>query len=144
MSPSLFLVLLPALVGLAGSGVVQEPQERVLLAQNEVVMRVQIRPRRLGPALEWVERKGPKCIPAHSIRGAMLSGDRSVDFLLKGRRRVRAELSDDCPALDFYSGFYVSPEEDERICARRESIRSRAGGTCEIERFRELVPKLKD
>lgn len=107
-------------------------------------MRVQLRPRRAVQALEWVERKGPKCIATGAIRGAMLSGDRDVDFLLAGRRRMRAKLSDDCPALDFYEGFYIAPEGDDRICARRETIRSRVGGSCQIERFRELVPKLKD
>ena len=71
----------------------------------------------------------------------MLSGRSSVDFVLRDRRRVRAELDSDCPALDFYGGFYVQPDDD-RICARRDVIRSRMGGICRIERFRRLVPKL--
>ena len=94
--------------------------------------------------LEWSERKGPKCIAVDEIRGAMLSGRDGVDFMLPHRRRVRAKLADDCPALDFYNGFYLSTEEDERICARRDTIRSRVGGSCRIERFRELVPKIRD
>jgi hypothetical protein len=143
MTPASFLVLLPALIGLAGFGAMPAPEGRVLLAQNEVVMRIQLRPRHV-PMLDWSERKGPKCIAVESIRGAMVSGRDGVDFLLPHRKRVRAKLADDCPALDFYDGFYVSPEEDERICARRDSIRSRVGGSCRIERFRELVPKLRE
>lgn len=143
MTPASFLVLLPALIGLAGTGALPEPQPRVLLAQNEVVMRIQLRPRHV-PMIEWTERKGPKCIAVESIRGAMLSGHDGVDFILPKRRRVRAKLADDCPALDFYNGFYLSPDEDERLCARRDSISSRIGGSCRIERFRELVPRLKD
>ena len=30
----------------------------------------------------------------------------------------------------------------ERICAKRDTIRSRVGGSCRIERFRTLVPKV--
>lgn len=143
MTPSTFLVLLPALLGLTGFGAVPATEGRVLLAQNEVVMRIQLRPR-VVPMLEWSERKGPKCIAVDEIRGAMLSGRDGVDFMLPHRRRVRAKLADDCPALDFYNGFYLSTEEDERICARRDTIRSRVGGSCRIERFRELVPKIRD
>ena len=51
-------------------------------------------------------------------------------------------MDSDCPALDFYGGFYLQPD-DERICAKRETIRSRVGGSCRIERFRLLVPQLQ-
>jgi hypothetical protein len=143
MTPASFLVLLPALLGLAGSGVMPAPQAGILLAQNEVIMRIPLSPRRIAP-VEWVERKGPNCIAVESIRGAMLSGPNHVDFLMPRRQRIRAELSEDCPALDFYSGFYVAPEEEGLICARRDSISSRMGGSCTIDRFRRLVPKLRD
>ena len=46
------------------------------------------------------------------------------------------------PALDFYGGFYLQPDDD-RICAKRETIRSRVGGSCRIERFRLLEPQVK-
>lgn len=139
MTPAMFMVLLPALLGLAGGGAVSPAERPVLLAQNEVVLRIQIRPS--TPArVEWVERDGPRCIAVRSIRGAMVSSRGEVDFLLPSRQRVRAKLGEDCPALDFYNGFYLSPE-DERICAERDSIRSRMGGSCTIERFQALRPK---
>ena len=51
-------------------------------------------------------------------------------------------MDSDCPALDFYGRFYLQPD-DENICARRETIRSRVGGSCRIEKFRKLVPQYK-
>jgi hypothetical protein len=55
---------------------------------------------------------------------------------------VRAMVDDDCTALDFYDGFYVQPKDD-RLCVRRDEIRSRMGASCRIEKFRSLTPSLK-
>lgn len=90
--------------------------------------------------LEWTEYDGPQCIAARAITGAFLSGSDSVDFMTVRRRRFRAELNRDCHALDYYDGFYLRPD-DHRICAKRDVIRSRMGGSCRIERFLQLVPK---
>ncbi len=56
--------------------------------------------------------------------------------------RVRAHIDEDCPALDFYGDFYLQPEDD-RLCAGRDAIHSRMGGSCRIEQFRRLEPKLQ-
>ena len=72
----------------------------------------------------------------------MWSGPSSIDFLLRDRTRVRAIMDDECPALDFYKGFYLQPDDD-RICAKCESIQSRIGGSCRIERFKTLIPQMK-
>jgi hypothetical protein len=137
--PFAFLLsLLPAWFGaFAGA---QADEVRTLVVQEEVIMRVPVRP--MPHRFEWEERKGPKCIAAGSIRGAMVSSREHVDFLLFDRTRVRARLSDDCPALDFYSGFYLTPE-DGKLCIKRDGIRSRSGYSCRIERFRRLVPKFR-
>ena len=120
----------------------QADQVRSLVVHEEVIMRVPVRPRLLAPAVEWVERKGPDCIKAESIRAAALSGREHVDFLLMDRRRMRARLAEDCPALDFYNGFYLRPERG-RICERRDSIHSRMGSSCRIEKFRRLEPRFR-
>ena len=73
----------------------------------------------------------------------MLSGPGNVDFILSNRTRIRAKFDDDCPALDYYGGLYLVPD-DELLCARRDTIRSRMGGSCEIRRFKLLMPKLRD
>jgi len=73
------------------------------------------------------------------IRRALLSGPEQVDFILADRTRVRAKFDEDCPALDFYGGFYLQPQ-DERLCADRDAVHSRMGGSCTIDKFRLLVP----
>lgn len=134
-----FLTLLPMLFGSAGAfAPSEEPRVRSLVVQDELIMRVPVVP--IERQFEWVELEGPKCINARAIRRAFLSGSDSVDLVTVRRRRIRAELSQDCPALDFYDGFYLKPE-DQRICVKRDVIRSRMGGSCRIERFRLLVPK---
>ena len=124
-------------------GAAAEPQPVVkrMIVRDELVIHVPIR-QRPPTLIEWVERKGPKCLPASMIAGAAMSGPSSIDFVLRNRRRVRAELDSDCAGLDFYGGFYVEPK-DGAVCARREEIRTQAGSTCRIERFRSLVPTLK-
>ena len=54
---------------------------------------------------------------------------------------VRAHLDEDCPALDFYRGFYLQVQDDH-LCAHRDAIHSRMGGSCTIDKFKQLVPKL--
>lgn len=136
------LTLLPMLFGFGGMAAPSdEPRVRSLVGQDQTIMRIPVRPP--PRQIEWVELNGPKCIAAGAIRGAFVSGSDSVDFVTVRRRRFRAELSQDCPALDFYDGLYLIPE-DHRVCAERDSIRSRIGGSCRIERFRQLVPKAKN
>jgi len=117
-----------------------------LTVRQQIIVRVPARPRpgvAPAPQMQWKEEKGPKCVPARGIAGATLLGRDSVDLILRNNSRVRAKLENSCPALDFYNGFYISPNADGMICADRDTIRSRVGGQCEIERFRALkaVPR---
>jgi len=133
--------LFPALLGLTADPPAEQQVVRRMVIRDEVILRIPIRPR-VSPAIEWKESKGPRCLDADRIAGAMLSGPSSIDFVLRDRRRFRAYMDSECPAIDFYGGFYLQPD-DERICAKREYIRSRVGGDCRIERFRSLTPQLK-
>lgn len=140
-------MILTGLVGLlsallAGSEAPPPPRQpvKVMTVEERLIIRVPVAPRpRLR--IRWEEEKGPKCVPAGDLRGAFLSGPDSVDFILRGRQLVRARLDNDCEGLDFWGGLYIQPE-DNRICARRDTIRSRVGGSCRIEKFRSLVPKV--
>jgi hypothetical protein len=126
----------------AQPGVMQQSVTR-LVVQDEVILRVRVLPRPLVQQVVWVEQKGPKCIPVGAIRRALLSGPEQVDFILANNRvRVRAQFDEDCPALDFYGDFYLQPE-DARLCAGRDVVHSRIGGSCTIERFKLLAPKLR-
>ena len=142
-----FLGLFPALLGLpAMIGITADaPQDgsvvRRVVIRDEVILRIPVRPR-VSPMIEWSEHKGPKCIAINRIAAAMLSGPSSIDFVLRDRSRMRARMDSDCPALDFYDGFYLQMKDD-RICAKREAISSRVGTSCRIEKFRELVPQVR-
>lgn len=138
---SVFLTLLPLLIGLGGAAAsAEEPRVRSFVVQDELILRVPVQPTQRN--IEWAEYDGPQCINAKAIRGAFLSGADSVDFITVRHRRIRAELAEDCPGLDFYDGFYLKPE-DARICVKRDVIRSRSGGSCPIQRFKVLVPKAR-
>jgi hypothetical protein len=113
-----------------------------LMVQEEVILRIPVQARPLLPEFEWMEKKGPKCIPAAAIQRALLSGSEQVDFVLVNHARIRAQFDEDCPALDFYGGFYLQPQ-DERLCAHRDAVHSRIGSSCTIERFKQLVPKFR-
>jgi hypothetical protein len=143
MIPGAILNFVPILIGIfaAQPAMVGQSVTRLVI-QDEVILRVPVQPRSILPLIDWKERKGPKCIPSAAIRRALLSGSEQVDFVLAGGGRIRAELDEDCPALDFYNGFYLQPEDD-RICAHRDAIHSRMGGSCTIDRFKQLVPKVR-
>lgn len=128
----------------AGDGASSKPvQFAQMMIREQIIVRVPSRMRKAAPPasqIEWVEGRGPKCVPAKAIAGASLLGPGSVDLILRNNSRIRAKLESSCPALDYYYGFYISPHADGQICADRDTIRSRMGGQCEIERFRTLRP----
>ena len=132
-----------------------ESDPRGRLAQVSVRERVIIRIQTLAPLavpsrraraaplpkpLKWKERKAKKCVPVKMLATASVTEEDSVDLVLRDRSRLRAKLESSCPALDFYSGFYLKPTKDGQICADRDTIYSRSGGHCEITAFRSLVP----
>jgi hypothetical protein len=92
------------------------------------------------PPIAWVERRADSCVAMETLAGAAITRADSVDLVMADGKRMRARLDSDCHSLGFYSGFYVRPTEDGRICARRDTIRSRSGGECRIEGFSALVP----
>jgi hypothetical protein len=119
-----------------------------LAVRRQIMVRVPLRiipaPRQEAP-VEWKEnRRGPDCVPARSILAATALKQRSVDLILRDQSRLRARLDRNCPALDYYFGFYVTPAQDGQICADRDSIRSRVGGECGIDAFKRLRAVRKD
>ena len=140
-------LLVAATGGVPDAPAVQRPirfAQRIV--REQIIIRIPAR-RKAGPPpprFGWQEKKGPECIPARAVAGAAMMGPNSVDLILRDKRRLRARLERSCPALDYYQGFYVRPSLDGMICADRDVIRSRFGGECEIDAFRELKPKLRD
>ena len=112
-----------------------------LIMQSHIVVRIQTEHAAMPPAfITLKEKKGPKCIAREGIVGAAVLAGNSVDFILRSGQRLRARFANSCPALDFYAGFYLSPNADGAMCAGRDVIHSRAGGECAIDRFRLMIP----
>lgn len=110
-----------------------------LTFRSRVVVRVQTSQLAMVPLDALREKKGPRCIAMGDILAAAVLARSSVDLVLRGGYRIRARFSASCPGLDYYSGFYVVPSADGKLCADRDVIRDRAGGECAIDKFRQLV-----
>lgn len=90
--------------------------------------------------ISWKEKNAPKCANMSLLAGLAITRPDSIDLVLRGGQRLRAKLEKSCPSVDFYSGFYVKPHKDGRICEDRDQIHSRTGGACSIDKFKLLVP----
>ena len=135
------------LVSLGNGDEQARPPGQGMVVHQQIIIRVQPGPRtgnRAGPArrtIAWQEERGPRCVPARQIVHADQLGQESIDLVLRDSTRVRARLERRCPALDYYYGFYVSPNPDGMICADRDAIRTRSGVSCGIDNFRILRPR---
>jgi len=86
-----------------------------------------------------IEKKAKDCVKVQDISGfAGVNTQDSVDLVLRDGSLLRARLGRKCQALGFYNGFYVKTNKDQKICAGRDSIRTRAGRSCDVENFRTL------
>lgn len=136
----LLAVAAPTLLGADWGRDGASGQVTTMTFHERIIVRV---PRLLGPPprpIVWKEHRGPRCIVPGELAGALVTEPGVVDLVLVGNRRIRARLDGDCGPLDFYSGFYLKPAADGRICADRDSIRSRSGLSCQIDSFRLLRP----
>jgi hypothetical protein len=150
LPPALLLAMAAPLAAGAGAPAPDTLADGTQWAQLTIHERLIIRIPRMPPAsrmamrapapVEWRERRGPRCLTMTSLTGAAIGRDGEVDLIVEGSQRVRARLDSQCPTLDFYSGMYLKPTGDGKICARRDAIRTRSGGRCAIAQFRKLVP----
>lgn len=135
------LHIFAALLTLTGAQIAEA--QRITITREQVV-RIPLQPMRSlpvpRPMPRWKEGRGPKCIARADIVGATVDAQKSVDFILRDRTRHRARLQRNCPALDYYRGFYLKPTADGKICQDRDAVHARSGGECEIDRFRKLTP----
>jgi hypothetical protein len=95
-----------------------------------------VRQPRLPPV---IEKKASDCVKLEKIEGFTVNTTDSVDLVLNDGSLLRAKLGSECPALGFYRGFYLKPTEDKKLCAGRDTLRSRSGRACAIQAFRTLV-----
>ncbi len=89
---------------------------------------------------DWKEKKAANCVPMVALGGISISRPDSIDLVLRGGQLIRARLEKGCSSIDFYSGFYLQPTRDGQLCEDRDTIHSRTGGACVIDKFHTLVP----
>jgi hypothetical protein len=89
---------------------------------------------------QWREKHADKCVKTEKLAAAQVSGEDTVDLLLVDGKRLRAKLEANCPAIEFYEGFYIKQQKDGKVCATRDALRLRSGGQCRIAEFRSLQP----
>ena len=112
-----------------------------LVVQDEVILRVPVAAAPARAAIRLDRAEGPQVHSGGSDPRALLSGrSRSTSssrtdavFALSSTRIARRSIST--------AASTCSPK-DERLCAHRDAIHSRIGGSCTIDRFRQLVPKI--
>ncbi len=73
-----------------------------------------------------------RCVGVDHVAGAIVFGDRAVELTMTDHSRWRMNFAAACPALSFYQGFYYRRAVAGRLCAGRDAVISRAGGTCPI------------
>jgi hypothetical protein len=93
--------------------------------------------RAIGPRFE--ERRMGKCLSVSAISGVQPNGGNRLLLFMRDERIVSAELERACRARDFYSGFYLSQNNDGKLCVGRDQLQSRSGVNCKLSSLRRLV-----
>lgn len=91
-------------------------------------------------ANHYVEKKIGKCLPVSGIAGVQVNGPSNLILFMHDRRMINAALERACRARDFYSGFYLTRNDDGKLCVDRDTLLSRSGANCKLTRIRRLVP----
>ncbi len=100
---------------------------------DRAVDRVHARPGQGGGAASQRDRLArTRCVGIDHVAGAVVFGDRAVEMTMTDHSRWRMSFDAACPALGFYQGFYYRRAVAGRLCAGRDAVISRAGGTCPI------------
>ncbi len=89
------------------------------------------------------EKKIGKCVMLNQIVAARpgSSKNQNLELVTKSGRLVRAYLGNGCLAREFYAGAYIEKPLDGKLCIDRDLVHARTGAKCEIDKFRQLVPR---
>jgi hypothetical protein len=145
MSLFIYSVLFGAATSVAAPPQRLRSQQSITLAQVRIQRTTIIRVPPATPStlisepVRWKEKSGPNCIKWSAIAAAMISSPTTLDVIIRGGKRYRVKLNKSCQAAEFYADFYVKATPDGQICRSRDSIYSRAGGECGINKFRTLA-----
>ncbi len=99
-----------------------------------------VKPMQARPAEQWAPGRASRdaCIDVSGIAGAVVVDPRTLDVVMRGGKRWRVTLAQQCPQLSYYGGFYYKPERAGQFCAGRDRIIGRAGGECRVSRIAPL------
>ncbi|MFQ3594653.1 MAG: hypothetical protein SNJ63_00885 [Sphingomonadaceae bacterium] len=88
---------------------------------------------------EWKPGKADRrlCIDTAGIAGAIVIDPRRLEIYDRAGRRFQLTFAEDCPHLSYYGGFYYRADDAGQICASRDALMGRAGGSC---RIRAIAP----
>ncbi|MEO0871349.1 MAG: hypothetical protein AAFY19_05225 [Pseudomonadota bacterium] len=95
-------------------------------------------PRRANTT-QYKERKAERCVPVNNIAGVETGSGNRLLLFMQDAQILSLNLEKACRAKDFYSGFYVEQNKDGKLCVDRDTLQSRNGARCDIERMMELV-----
>ncbi|PZU50603.1 MAG: hypothetical protein DI568_02255 [Sphingomonas sp.] len=103
---------------------------------------VPVRPLPQTGVEQWVPVKTTRtgCFDTANIAGAIVVDARTVDVTMKGGKRWRLTLAQQCPQLSYYGGFYYQPRVPGKFCAGSDKVMSRAGGACRVSTISEMKP----
>jgi Family of unknown function (DUF6491) len=96
-------------------------------------------------ALDDIEdaKSKKRCIPADFIRQATVKDDKTIDLDLSGGRTYAIKLKDKCHGLGFDKTFYYYLTPSRQLCARFDTIVTRSGSRCIIEKIVKRKPDKK-
>ena len=87
------------------------------------------------------EKKLDGCVPISAVAAVRPYTDNRLLLYLRDRRVLSAALEKSCRAEEFYQGAYLARSEDGQLCPKRERLRARTGGNCQIVKLNRLVPR---
>jgi hypothetical protein len=128
--------------GLAGAATAQPERPRPPTQQldGQAWRRIPVRPGGSASITPVPRRGGKQCIALTNVAGAQLFGDRAIELTMKGGKRWRMILAEECPGLSFYQGFYYQQKEAGQLCAGRDGVAARSGGECGIAAIVPVPP----
>lgn len=88
----------------------------------------------------YQEERLEGCIAVANIAGMEPAPEQNrILLFMRDRRILSAALERACNARDYYAGFYVERNDDGQLCARRDTLQSRAGASCKVAQLNRLV-----
>lgn len=112
-------------------------------AQAQKVRSVPVHPLHPMASHDWRVGKARSnlCIDSDRIAGAVIMDQRTLDVVLRGGERYRLSLESECPQVGYYGSFYYQVSTAGQLCAGRDRVMGRAGGSCKVRSIAPITVK---